>query len=159
MTRSKRKALATVRRRRRLKWSTNVDGEYVFSSELTSADVQVMPDFNFMNDRAPIEDFELIFGPLGPEETFATFDDDLEHMGHIMVRAGIFRSLGEASRNGGWSDDIPSGYSEHRVGKHKRVCIWNPDYSHQNDDLADEWAQTEEFRKKFPHLDGALDKL
>lgn len=69
-------------------------------------------------------------------------DDDILHtiadheiMAHLVHRAGCFKSVGDAKRNG-WNIPIPAGWSEFRVGNKftgTKIFVWNPIHS------LDEW--------------------
>ncbi len=55
---------------------------------------------------------------------FETFDDSAI-MAHLVAKAGAFKSVGDARRNG-WDKPIPEGYSDHTIGKRKiQVNILN----------------------------------
>lgn len=45
-------------------------------------------------------------------------------LAHLLARAGLFPSVGEARRNG-WARPIPPGFSQHRVGRRGVVTILN----------------------------------
>lgn len=45
-----------------------------------------------------------------------------ETMAHLLHRAGLFKSTGEARRNG-WARPIPPGYSQFTVGKRKSAIF------------------------------------
>lgn len=55
---------------------------------------------------------------------FQTFAEH-ETLAHLMQRAGLFKSVGEARRNG-WNKPVPPGFSTYVVGKGKtNVTIFN----------------------------------
>ena len=55
------------------------------------------------------------------DEPIEFFDDCL--MAHLLCRAGIFESVGEAKRNG-WAVPVSPGWQDIRVGKNRnRLCI------------------------------------
>jgi len=61
---------------------------------------------------------------LAVDYTYHYFNDR-EIMAHLMARAGIFKSVGEARRNG-WDKPIPPGYTDMFVTKKKiRLTIVN----------------------------------
>ena len=91
---------------------------------------------NFISLKAPMSDAAMIFGDMNgviddpvewfdpANETLAHLDPANETLAHLMV--GIaFPSLTQARKNG-WDKPIPPGYSEHKVGKHTRIWVWNP---------------------------------
>lgn len=45
-------------------------------------------------------------------------------LAHLWARAGVFRSVGEA-RRAGWAVPVPSGFSQHRVGRRGVITILN----------------------------------
>lgn len=89
-----------------------------------------MAMLNFMSVHAPDSDALALFGALGEEtlpdtEVPLLFDPANETMAHLMVQAGAFSSVTQARKNG-WDKPIPAGWSEHKVGKHTRIWVWNP---------------------------------
>jgi hypothetical protein len=62
---------------------------------------------------------------LGFDENINTLIEDHWTMAHIMHSAGIFTSVGQASKNG-WNMPIPTGFWQKRIGKKKTlVSIFN----------------------------------
>lgn len=62
---------------------------------------------------------------LGFDENINTLVEDHWTMAHIMHSAGIFTSVGQASKNG-WNMPIPTGFWQKRIGKKKTlVSIFN----------------------------------
>jgi hypothetical protein len=46
----------------------------------------------------------------------------------LLVKLGSFKSKGQARKNWRFGKDIPSGWSEFKIGKLKRhLSIWNPE--------------------------------
>ena len=76
---------------------------------------------NFISFTAHHSDREKMFG----DEPADTFDPANETMAHLMLFAGAFSSLTQARKNG-WDKPVTTGWSEHKVGKHTRLWIWNP---------------------------------
>lgn len=81
---------------------------------------------NLISIYAPMGDAELIFGDWGGriDDPVELFDPANETLAHLMV-GHAFPSLTQARKNG-WDRPIPHGYSEHKVGKHTRIWVWNP---------------------------------
>lgn len=65
---------------------------------------QGYPPSHPLHGHYPMKDYK--FNIFQPTETLA----------HIMHRAGIFPSVGQARKNG-WNKEIPIGFSEFKVGK------------------------------------------
>jgi hypothetical protein len=86
-----------------------------------------MARINYISLNAPMGDAEKVFGDWNGviEDEVRLFDAANETMAHLMVGAGAFSSLTQARKNG-WDRPIPHGYSEHKVGKHTRIWVWNP---------------------------------
>ncbi len=62
---------------------------------------------------------------LGFDENINTLVEDHWTMAHIMHSAGIFTSVGQASKNC-WNMPIPTGFWQKRIGKKKTlVSIFN----------------------------------
>lgn len=82
---------------------------------------------NFISVNAAMGDAAEMFGDnngvIDGEVLF--FDPANETLAHLMVQAGGFSSLTQARKNG-WNRPIPQGYSEHKVGKHTFIFVWNP---------------------------------
>ena len=73
------------------------------------------------NGRLLPGDSALLFGD---EEVVIVRDAD---MYDLLVMLGSFKSRSEARKNWRGVRDIPSGWSEYRVGRLKKeLCIWNP---------------------------------
>lgn len=78
-----------------------------------------MSEFNFVHKNVTKNDVDLFMGPVEPDKDgpFITFDDTWI-MAHIMHAAGIFKSVGDARRNG-WNKPIPHGFTREIVTKRK----------------------------------------
>ena len=68
-------------------------------------------------------DYELFFGPLEEDDIFVTFPVDAKFQ-DIAVAFGIFKSKGQARKNG-WGGDIPDGFwNKEKIGKlNHRITI------------------------------------
>lgn len=86
-----------------------------------------MARINFISVKCPESDIENMFGDWDGvvEDTVAWFDPANETMAHLMVQAGAFSSVTQARKNG-WDKPVPGGFTEHKVGKHTRIWVWNP---------------------------------
>ncbi len=83
-------------------------------------------EVNFHRPDAHPDDIEQVFGPFEPADGPFLIIGERETMAHLMHRAGIFSSVGEAKRNG-FDHAIPLGWYDERHGKRRvRICIWNP---------------------------------
>lgn len=69
-------------------------------------------EFNFIIGRPEPRDAELFFG----DEPVEIIDDLTIRWPQLLKRIGIFKSTGDAMKNG-WNKDIPSGFSDMRIGK------------------------------------------
>ena len=79
-------------------------------------------EFNFVSNMTKVEDIDLFLGPLEPTDgPFITFDESWS-MAHVMHAAGIFKSVGEARRNG-WNKPIPDGY-QHLIVTKRKISIY-----------------------------------
>jgi len=76
---------------------------------------------NFISPNIDEKDLELFFGPLISDDSFVTIQPNWL-MAHITYRAGLFQSISQARKNG-WNKPIPSGFSEHIIGK-KRIHVY-----------------------------------
>jgi hypothetical protein len=76
-------------------------------------------EFNFVSNTTKVEDIDLFLGPLEPDKDgpIITFDEHWS-MANVMHAAGIFKSVGEARRNG-WGKPIPDGFQHLIVTKRK----------------------------------------
>jgi len=82
-----------------------------------------MNEINFINNIKD-NDKDLFFGPLKDEDVFIDIKPNWT-MANLLVSAGIFSSLSQARKNG-FSNEIPFGFTDKRVGKlKKRICILN----------------------------------
>jgi len=86
-----------------------------FSQKLTG-----LQEFNILIGVTEEGDKELFFGPLSPEDEFIELPADVRWP-QLLVKIGMFPSLGQAKKNG-WDKDIEPGFSEHKVGK-RRIFI------------------------------------
>jgi hypothetical protein len=90
------------------------------------------PEFNFAHEifTGDAGFLEAVFGPYTNDPSVNDNDvicvfGDTDIMAHIMWRSGIFKSIGEARKNG-WNKPIPPGFTDLTVTKHKvRICIMN----------------------------------
>jgi len=73
---------------------------------------------NFISDTTTDEDKALFFGL---DENFVEIENGWI-MAHLMVKAGIFKSVSQARKNG-WNIPVPFGFNEFTVGKRKKQ-IW-----------------------------------
>jgi hypothetical protein len=73
---------------------------------------------NFISDNVTESDKAMFFGL---DEDFIVIENGWI-MAHVMHRAGIFKSVSQAKKNG-WNRDIPSGFHKFIVGKNKKQ-IW-----------------------------------
>jgi len=79
-------------------------------------------EFNFFSS-SDENDKDLFFGPLEGEKFINIEEKDI--MAHLMTKAGIFKSVSDARRNG-WDKPIPKGFTDLRIGKKKtRITIFN----------------------------------
>lgn len=82
------------------------------------------PEMNFMHPSSLAGDKELFFGPIEADDVFVELVDTWL-LAHVMHRAGLFQSVGDA-RKSGWNKPIPPGFSSFSVGKNKfRIFILN----------------------------------
>ena len=77
-------------------------------------------EYNFHSPKLSQEDLLLFLGPFEPTDgDFIPIEDDnMSLMAHLLAKIGLFKSVGEAKKNG-WNIPIPVGYSEYTVGKRK----------------------------------------
>ncbi len=78
-------------------------------------------EFNFISTNMwNTADVDLFLGPLDKDDgPLVEFDpSEFTSVAHVMHHAGIFKSVGEARRNG-WNKPIEQGFSHFRVGKRK----------------------------------------
>lgn len=79
---------------------------------------------NLVHQDVSLVDLNLFLGPIHPEEKFIRFEDHWT-MAHVAVEVGLFQSLTQARKNG-FNKPIPSGFSQHVMGKGKtQVAILN----------------------------------
>ena len=84
----------------------------------------VTTEFDFIvdNEHSRRSDAELFFGQT-PEEVF--WLDESKDLWDILVICGLFPSRSQARKNGR-AKEIPSGWTDQRMGKLKhRICILN----------------------------------
>lgn len=87
-------------------------------------DLPQKTEIHFVSKSTKIEDIDIFFGPLVGNETIFEILSG-EKLCHLMFRAGVFKSVSDARRNG-FDLDIPYGYSEYKIGKlKKRIYILN----------------------------------
>lgn len=75
-------------------------------------------DFNFHSCDTSERDIELLFGPMEPHDGPFIELEDHWLLAHVMHAAGVFKSVGEAKRNG-WDKPVPKGWSQFTVTKRK----------------------------------------
>ena len=76
----------------------------------------------FVNEKCTARDLEIF----GFEKAEAIPVEARWTMAHVMHKAGVFPSVGQA-RKAGWGKDIVWGWSDFVVGKKKTlVCVWCP---------------------------------
>ena len=90
-------------------------------------------EINFVHVKVKLSDVDhLLGGEWDPIEKkwrntlidFQFFSDE-KSLAHLMFRAGLFPSVGQA-RNNGWNKPIPLGFSMFTIGKAKSVvCVLN----------------------------------
>ena len=73
---------------------------------------------NFIKSNTKKSDRDLFFGPITDDDTFIIIEDHWI-MAHILHKAGIFPSVGQARKNG-WNKPIPEGFTFITVGKKAR---------------------------------------
>jgi hypothetical protein len=83
-----------------------------------------MNELNFRSENVTDSDFDLFFGPHDESDVnFILGENDT--MANVMFHAGVFPSVNQARKNG-WNKEIPSGFSDRRIGKSKkRITILN----------------------------------
>jgi hypothetical protein len=69
---------------------------------------------NFIHHELPKSDIKLFFGEDETAEEFNNFNT----LADIVINLGKFSSITQARKNG-WYKSIPSGFSEHKIGKTK----------------------------------------
>jgi hypothetical protein len=80
-------------------------------------------EFNFIDSKVPQDIVETLMGPFEEDDgEIIPLNQEFSTMAHIMARAGFFRSVGEARKNG-WNKPIPSGFSKLVVGKGDRMKV------------------------------------
>jgi len=73
-------------------------------------------EFNVLIKGFQENDPELFFGPIEETDSFIILDER-SRWPEVMVACGIFKSKGDARRNG-WNKDIPLGFTEiPKIGK------------------------------------------
>jgi hypothetical protein len=88
-------------------------------------------EYSFVRDDVSPEDAEALLNGFPPGHPLHVPDLYEQHpqrlpfsagatMAHLMAEAGLFKSVGDAKRNG-WDKPVPPGYSQYRVGKRK---VW-----------------------------------
>jgi hypothetical protein len=77
----------------------------------------MIPEHNFISSNALETDKDLFFGPLEETDKFIVIQPEWI-MAHLVAGAGIFKSVGDAKRNG-WNKPIPNGWSSFTIGKLK----------------------------------------
>jgi len=84
-------------------------------------------EINFVHVKVKLTDVDHLLGGMwDPAEKkwrntlveFQYFTDGEKTLAHLMHRAGLFPSIGQA-RNNGWNKPIPLGFSQFFVGKKK----------------------------------------
>lgn len=81
-----------------------------------------MKNVNFVHEGLTGTDLDAMFGPFEEDELFIRFNDTNTQLASLMVKAGLFKSIGEARRNG-WGGCVPEGLNCVRFGKRK-LPIW-----------------------------------
>lgn len=80
--------------------------------------------FFFVSENVSEDDRELFFGPNDGTEEFIVIEPHWS-MAHIMHAAGIFKSIGQARKNG-WNKPIEDGWTDIIAGKLKKeITILN----------------------------------
>lgn len=80
--------------------------------------------FFFVSPNVGDSDKELFFGPLDGTDEFIVIEPTWI-MAHVLHAAGIFKSVGQARKNG-WNKPIEDGWTDIIVGKLKReITILN----------------------------------
>lgn len=88
----------------------------------TSLNVAARTEFNFIGENVSDADAELFMGPFDKTDGPVIRFPESWSMSHIMHAAGIFKSVGEAKRNG-WDKPIPNGF-QHLVVSKRKVSIF-----------------------------------
>ena len=73
-------------------------------------------NFNFVHGNITEKDKDLFFGPDLHTEIFISIENTDKTMAHLLAKARVFPSIGQAKKNG-WNKDIPQGFSAFKVGK------------------------------------------
>ena len=73
---------------------------------------------DFVHASSRMVDVDLFFQGMTRETHHFQMFTDKESMAHLLKRAGIFKSVGEAKRNG-WDIPVPAGFSQHRIGRNR----------------------------------------
>lgn len=89
--------------------------QYIEESNLNDIE-NVIIDGPHVKDR----DHEIVFGKDKPVHRTATKD-----LPNLLKELGVFNSTGEA-RRAGRDGLVPSGYTELKASKKRRLYIWNP---------------------------------
>jgi len=79
------------------------------------------PGLNFVHEDVSLTDLNLFMAPIHPEEEFVRFDNSWT-MAQVVVHVGLFQSLTQARKNG-FNKPIPSGFSQHVMGKKKTTVF------------------------------------
>lgn len=75
-------------------------------------------EFNFIGEKVSDADAETFMGPFEATDGPVIRFPESWSMAHIMHAAGIFKSIGEARKNG-WNKPIPNGFQHLVVTKRK----------------------------------------
>ena len=79
-------------------------------------------EFNFIGENVSDADAELLMGPFEPTDGPVIRFPESWSMAHIMHTAGIFKSVGEARKNG-WNKPIPNGF-QHLIVTKRKISIY-----------------------------------
>ena len=79
-------------------------------------------EINFIGENVSDEDAELFMGPFEPTDGPVIRFPESWSMSHIMHAAGIFKSVGEARKNG-WNKPIPNGF-QHLVVTKRKINVY-----------------------------------
>lgn len=72
---------------------------------------------NVINEKHPVSDKDLFFGPLEERDEFIVINDNTS-IEELLVLIGKFKSKSESRRNA-WKGDIPKGFNHIIIGKNK----------------------------------------
>lgn len=81
-----------------------------------------MHEFNFVAEGVSQYDMDMFLGPIEPTDGPLIRFPKSWTMAHVVHGAGIFKSIGEARRNG-WDKPIPRGY-QHLVLTKKKIHVY-----------------------------------